>query len=399
VMEKEDILDCLEALRHGLAVVDRRPSEELNFIERAKRAQYFMGLYALKLRVARMKEEHAKLKRSLSAGTGAGSDADSVTGEEDGASKHTPSNSPSTSKSPALDVDPRFPMFGGGIGFGPFSQGPMAPGIGPGPGGPGGFSTNGTLGRSMSGYLSESTSRVLFDDCYQLYVDKLFPRGIARYQLEELIVFEMVSWCSARLRETLDFKKLKKIMTYWEDIVDDPKGERQFLNFLELYHWSLLFELETEAEKFAESKIPEFYDKLAGRKALPEDIRQYEGELSEWLQYSTRRASLNVLAPFGMTQRRFSRLLEMYAAKYESVNALKNRWENYFQVKSNPFNYIQYMCHCHLSLRFVFCLSHRLSFTFFFVPIFPLFIFTHRVPPITSASARLSTPSARTRAR
>ena len=169
--------------------------------------------------------------------------------------------------------------------------------------------------------------------------------------------------------------------------INSSKLEQAFLDFAQQVYWSILCELLYEAIRFARVQVPLFLDRLAGRKATPSDALQYQTLLTQHFQgtvililtchgrdieiwmdsffwplswpapYNTfhppypqltksnypiinsllvtsnhlllagagRRATLMALAPHGLTERRFDRLMHLYGQRYPSVVALKTQ--------------------------------------------------------------------------
>jgi len=64
--------------------------------------------------------------------------------------------------------------------------------------------------------------------------------------------------------------------------------------------------------------------------ATVDDVVAYEAALTTHFTHAGRRASIMALAPHGLTERRFRRLLGRYEARFPAVGALRAQWEAYF---------------------------------------------------------------------
>ena len=61
------------------------------------------------------------------------------------------------------------------------------------------------------------------------------------------------------------------------------------------------------------------------------DVQAYEAALANHLLLAGRRALLMSLAPHGLTERRFRRLVCAYGQRFPAVGLLERQWEDFFR--------------------------------------------------------------------
>jgi hypothetical protein len=128
-------------------------------------------------------------------------------------------------------------------------------------------------------------------------IEKTYPDGMNRKQLEEFIVLKLLKR-SVGYTKALNFQALEEELLKWEMPSEGGKGDKEG-QFLDL--------MQSEAGAFAAFKGGYLVD----------GEQSYRADLKEWLDSARKRAALTALLPFGLTVQRFGRLMEQYEERSE----------------------------------------------------------------------------------
>jgi hypothetical protein len=174
--------------------------------------------------------------------------------------------------------------------------------------------------------LPEASECLRREDYLKPYVYMLYPKGMTQSQFVDFISchlsllklnpdpFEIEIWKN----EILKWERQGAPSQSPGEIGDEaPEGEEDadFLNLIDGVYRSVLYRLETDAVLFGVWRSSAFLDDLAGRRTTPEDMVALKADLQEWMSYSYNRATADALVTYGLTPRRFNRLLRLYEDK------------------------------------------------------------------------------------
>jgi hypothetical protein len=191
-------------------------------------------------------------------------------------------------------------------------------------------------------------------DFIRNYLHTMFPKGMTSSELLELVTAFLL-FEAGKDKKPRDLKRLAKDMVKWETQATstnegkgkDMRDDDEFLDLIDNMYKTRLNKLLIEAVLFGVWRSSSFLDDLAGRKTVPQDIKRFKEELSEWMTYANRRATDNSLQAYGLTPLRFQKLLKLFDEKYarqrkeegagggegderSPAAALTQQWEDYF---------------------------------------------------------------------
>ena len=208
--------------------------------------------------------------------------------------------------------------------------------------------------------LPGSKLELVRGDFIRNYLHAMYPYGMTSSELLELVTAFLV-FETGKDKKPRDLKRLAKDMVKWETQATstnqgkgkDMRGDDEFLDLIDNMYKTRLNKLLIEAVLFGVWRSSTFLDDLAGRKTVPEDIKRFKEELSEWMTYANKRATDNSLQAYGLTPLRFQKLLKLFDEKHASnkkkegaegvegagggeggerspAAALAQQWEDYF---------------------------------------------------------------------
>jgi Type II CAAX prenyl endopeptidase Rce1-like len=197
--------------------------------------------------------------------------------------------------------------------------------------------------------LPQASDGLRREDYLKPYVYMLYPQGMTEIQFIDFISchlsllqlkpnpFEMEIWKN----EILKWERQGAPQSPGEIGDEAAEGEEDadFLNLIDGVYRSVLYRLETDAVLFGVWRSSAFLDDLAGRRTTPEDMVSLKADLQEWMSYSYNRATADALVTYGLTPRRFNRLLRLYEEKEQLRRTpeqgpgpsvvLRWQWEDY----------------------------------------------------------------------